>query len=105
MIEELAPEYGYDPEKIEIREIGAKPGEKLYEELMSQEEMHRAVELPRYFSILPAFRDIYKNINYDYPETVSAEVNNPYVSVDETALSPDELCAFLRKNHLLSTQA
>ena len=105
MIEKLAPEYGHNSEKIEIREIGAKPGEKLYEELMSQEETRRAVELPRYFSILPAFRDIYKDIDYDYPETVSVEVNNPYVSADETALSLDELRTFLRKNHLLSTQA
>ena len=30
MIDILAPKYGYDPSDIEIIEIGAKPGEKLY---------------------------------------------------------------------------
>ena len=41
MIELLAPKAGLDPDKITIRYIGAKPGEKLYEELMSQEEASR----------------------------------------------------------------
>jgi FlaA1/EpsC-like NDP-sugar epimerase len=105
MIRELAPIYGYDPKKITITEIGAKPGEKLYEELMSQEETRRAVELPRYFSVLPAFRGIYKDISYDYKEIVSSEVKNAYVSADEPALSQEELRSFLRKNKLLSTEA
>ena len=62
MINELAPEYGYKPEEIEIKEIGVKPGEKLYEELMSHEETRRAVELDHYFSVLPAFMGLYKDI-------------------------------------------
>lgn len=45
MIELLAPLYGYSPEDIEIEHIGNKPGEKLYEELMSEEEISRAIEL------------------------------------------------------------
>jgi len=34
MIEELAPRYGFDPVDIKIENIGSKPGEKLYEELL-----------------------------------------------------------------------
>ena len=45
MIDLLAPKYGFDKNKIEISEIGQKPGEKLYEELMSNEETRRAIEL------------------------------------------------------------
>lgn len=45
MIKELAPVYGYDSDKIKLKIIGSKPGEKLYEELMSQEETRRTVEL------------------------------------------------------------
>ena len=34
MIRALAPRYGRRPEDVEIKVIGAKPGEKLYEELI-----------------------------------------------------------------------
>lgn len=101
MIRELAPRYGYHPEKIAVQIIGAKPGEKMYEELMSEEETRRSVELPSYFAVLPAFRGIYKEINYQYPETVSTEVNDPYVSARQPFLSQDALRDFLITNKLL----
>jgi FlaA1/EpsC-like NDP-sugar epimerase len=44
MIKRLAPAYGHRPEAIEVREIGIKPGEKLYEELLSEAELPRAYE-------------------------------------------------------------
>ena len=65
MISALAPNCGFKPDQIEIVRIGSKPGEKLYEELMSHEETRRAVELPRYFSILPAFRVAQMGLGYD----------------------------------------
>ena len=40
--------------QLQLDTIGIKPGEKLYEELMSDEEIKRAVELDNYFSIIPA---------------------------------------------------
>ncbi len=101
MVQELAPLYGYDPEDIEISVIGTKPGEKMYEELMSDEETRRSLELTRYFVVLPAFRGIYRNIVYDYPEIVSDKVENPYVSENEPCLSKEALGKFLRDNHLL----
>ena len=101
MIEELAPRYGFSPNDIEIKIIGTKPGEKLYEELMSPEETRRALELKRYFAVLPAFRGIYRNITYDYPEIESRKVSNPYISCNERPLSQKELREFLIKNRLL----
>ena len=57
---------GNDGYKIEI--IGSKPGEKLYEELMSDEETRRSIELDQYFIVKPAF-PVLKNINVynEYP--------------------------------------
>ena len=101
MIKSLAPHYGYDEAKIEIVEIGSKPGEKLYEELMSDEETRRSVELDAYFSVLPAFRGVYHDINYDYASIVTSAVTNPYTSEDEISLSVDEIILFLDRNRLL----
>ncbi|MGV1098812.1 polysaccharide biosynthesis protein [Thiovibrio sp. JS02] len=102
MIEELAEAYGHDPRRIEVTEIGVKPGEKLYEELMSDEETHRAIELPKYFLVLPAFRGLYNKVTYVYSDIVSHTVSNPYISSRETPLSIEELKLFLRSNNLLS---
>ena len=39
---------------VEIQNVGARPGEKLYEELINIEEFGRAIELGKYFVILPS---------------------------------------------------
>lgn len=105
MIEELASLYGHDPNQIKIEIIGSKAGEKLYEELMTGEETRRSIELPRYFSICPAFASLYKNITYDYPKIIDRKVTNPYNSQNEQPMSKDELKYFLHKNKLLSDQS
>ena len=40
---------------VKIRIIGAKPGEKMYEELMNDEEVRRSYEIDDFFVVLPAF--------------------------------------------------
>ena len=101
MIRHLAPLYGIDKDEIELATIGMKPGEKLYEELMSSEEIRRAVELADYFVVLPAFRGLYRMISYDYEDQVSGEVTTPYNSNNDTALTESELHDFLITNNLL----
>ena len=101
MIRELAPRFGHDPERIEIRTIGSKAGEKLYEELMNQEETRRTWELPDYFVILPAFTPVYHSARHAYPDVVSKEVREPYNSQNETPLTQDELSDFLHRGRLL----
>jgi FlaA1/EpsC-like NDP-sugar epimerase len=98
MIEVLAPRYGYDPAKIELKFIGAKPGEKMYEELMSQEETTRSIELEEMFVTLPAFRFMYRHVEHVYPGLVKDQVDKPYISQTETALSSEELKKFLLKS-------
>jgi FlaA1/EpsC-like NDP-sugar epimerase len=101
MIREIAPKYGYMPKNIEIKIIGTKPGEKLYEELMSEEETRRSLELQNYFSVLPAFRGIYENIEYSYKKILSTNITNAYVSSNEESLTVNSIRKFLKKNHLL----
>jgi UDP-N-acetylglucosamine 4,6-dehydratase len=45
IIEELAPSYGHDPKKMKIKTIGVRPGEKMHESLMTEEESRYMVEL------------------------------------------------------------
>lgn len=104
MVEELALSYGHDPNKIEITIIGSKPGEKRYEELMTEEETRRAWELPRYFVVYPAFTGLYRDINYDYPKVVSNEVNKAYNSMNEPPLTRQELQSFLHEHELLEEE-
>lgn len=102
MIHELAPVYGFDPQDIKIKVIGQKPGEKLYEELLSDEETRRAVELKDYYVVLPAFKSIYMDIDYVYPEQNGVvDVNRPYNSNLIDLMPIEKLAEFFRKNRLL----
>ena len=102
MIQELAPVYGYDPKDIAIKVIGQKAGEKLYEELMNEEETRRAVELEKFYVVLPAFKSVYTNINYDYLGlNGQVKVDRPYHSSLLTPMSIGELTQYVSSNHLL----
>jgi len=103
MIEILAPKYGRDPNEVNIKEIGTKPGEKLYEELMSHEELRRTIELKSYFSVLPAFRGIYHDINYNYTDIINTVVTDPYTSEHQQPLTIEEIKDFLEKYNLLES--
>lgn len=101
MIQELAPKFGHDPASVTIEFIGTKPGEKLYEELMTQEETRRTIELPRYFAVYPAFSSLYTTIEYTYENIVSTTIEHAYHSGNETPMTRDELRSFLYANELL----
>lgn len=101
MIELLAPHYGHDPAALAIDIIGAKPGEKMYEELLSQEEVPRSVELQDMFVVLPAFRAIYREIRYDYPHSTGRPVERQYASHLEANMSLGEIKTFLLENQLV----
>ena len=104
MIQELAPKYGHDPGSLEIKIIGTKSGEKMYEELMNDEETRRTCELPKYFVVRPAFTPIYRNTCYSYPEIVTEHIKKPYNSKNEKPLTKDELREFLLNNRLLESE-
>lgn len=104
MIDELAPQWGFEPEQIEIKVIGCKAGEKLYEELMNEEETRRTAELERYFAILPAFKSVYEEINYSYPGMTGIGLERPYNSAIEQPMSREALWAYLLQHQLLKEE-
>jgi len=101
MIEVLSPVYGLRPGDCAIDFTGPKPGEKLYEELMTEEEAPRALELKDMFSILPVFKDAVENISYKYPCVVSNKVGKPYISKDEKSMTRDAIKEYLLANRVL----
>ena len=98
MIETLAPEFGHKPEDIKIEYIGAKAGEKMYEELLNSEEIVRTKELQNHFVTLPAFRFMFEDIDYYYPGEITEHVENPYISADENAMTKEALKTYLIEN-------
>jgi FlaA1/EpsC-like NDP-sugar epimerase len=101
MIAELAPLYGFAPEHIATETIGSKPGEKLYEELLNDEETRRALELERYFAVLPAFKSVYDDIAYTYPGMRAWQEERPYNSAVIAPLTREELRGYLQHHQLL----
>jgi UDP-glucose 4-epimerase len=80
----------------EIRVIGTRHGEKLYESLVNREEMARAVDLDRYFRIPADTRDL--NYNKFFVEgEVDISANEDYTSHNTQRLSIDEVQELLLK--------
>ncbi|MDA9052925.1 SDR family NAD(P)-dependent oxidoreductase [Planktomarina temperata] len=80
---------------IQIAEIGAKPGEKMYEELMNDEEVRRTYEYNDFFVNLSAHTNVNDDkfssyLNYKKPD-------RPYNSAHEQVMSRQELAGYLKQ--------
>jgi len=85
----------------EIKVIGTRHGEKIYESLLSREEMACAIDLGEYFCIVADNRDL----NYAKFFEVGDDALNQYEdynSHNTTRLSFDETCAMLAKLELFN---
>ena len=96
----LAPKFGYHPDDIEIEKIGIKPGEKLYEELMNEEEVSRTWELKNMFVVLPRFRNIFSQA-YDYADILTKNIDKVYISKNEKFLSVSEIEDYLIEKRII----
>jgi FlaA1/EpsC-like NDP-sugar epimerase len=103
MIELLSPLFGKKPDEIAVTEIGARPGEKLYEELMNSEETRRSLDSENLFIVLPAFRNIYADIDYTYGDVSVKPVADAYVSSNAPFMTRDEIKRFLFEPGVLSS--
>lgn len=88
---EVNPQYS----NTEIKVIGPRHGEKLYETLVTREEMARAEDLGGYYRIPCDARDL----NYDKVEGGNPEISKmeEYHSHNTTRLSVDEMINLLKK--------
>jgi UDP-N-acetylglucosamine 4,6-dehydratase len=85
-----------NPDGIAIEEIGLRPGEKMYEELMTMEEAKDAYELPDMF-VIP---NMFLKRNLSYPDGKKAK-RKSYSSEGASPICRQELLDILRENNLV----
>lgn len=92
MIEEYAPRLGFRSETIEVEIIGARPGERVHEKLISADECEYTRELEDMYAILPQIDATgYDDVNYSDADVIGEE----YTSATGTHLSKQEIVALL----------
>lgn len=100
LIEELAPRYGHRAEDIDIEIIGTKPGEKMYEELMTEDEAPRSLEREDMFIIPPLLMN--ESSKYDESAYNATPIrSNDYVSKDVMPLTKDEIRTILKEEEII----
>lgn len=101
MIEKLAQKYGYNADDIAIKIVGNKPGEKMYEELMTVDESARSLETQEMFIVLPAIEEELHDIKLSsYLKAQQSELRS-YRSDEMEPLSKKEIRDLLYKENLL----
>ncbi len=97
MIEEYAPQSGYSQDAISLKIIGKRNGEKLYEDLMAEEEAERAYERDDMFLIIP------HTLSYENPldpaiiKGFKKTKKENFSSQDAPLIDKDELKRILRE--------
>lgn len=66
LIEEFAPLFGYKPKDIETKTIGKRAGEKMYEELITEEEADRTIVDKNMYVIKPQLSNFQREGSLDY---------------------------------------
>jgi FlaA1/EpsC-like NDP-sugar epimerase len=102
MIEELAPRHGLDPADVPVEVVGPRPGEKIYEELLNEEEKRRTLELDRFYVVRPA-SEANAPVDGSYPGLLATSVDEAYNSAQVTSMTVDEVRAYLVEHDLLPT--
>lgn len=101
MIRLIAPCYGRKPSEVKMSEIGPRPGEKMWEELNTDEEVRRTYDLGQYLVVLPALRGPYGNRDYAYRDHPLRPCEKIYHSANETLMSDAEIEALLLRPGVL----
>jgi FlaA1/EpsC-like NDP-sugar epimerase len=101
LLREYAPKVGKNPEDIKIEHIGIKSGEKLYEELMTEDEASRCILVDGWiYVILPQFKELSDLEPSMYPNAKPFD-GAKLKSSEYTPISKNELREILIKNNLI----
>lgn len=95
MCQELGPKCGHDSIKIEI--IGRRAGEKLHEELMTEDEAETACENEEIFVVLPQIPEILGKLPFNLPNSFKKAEKRSYSSRTAKPLSKEGIRALIRE--------
>lgn len=96
LIKNLAPQSGHKVANYPQLITGVRPGEKLYEELTTDEELPRSFFYKGLIVVLPAFRNIYDQIDYSCYEKNGEPMTRVYHSHQEVEMTDKEIYVFLK---------
>ena len=97
IIEELAQKYGHDSNEIKIEIIGRRAGEKMYEELMTEDEAENAYEDEEMFIVLPQTFDMTGELSYNLPDNFKKAQEREYSSKSVKLLTRVEIKQLLKE--------
>lgn len=100
LLEEYAPKVGQPKEKIGVRYVGVKAGEKLYEELMTAEEALRCIKIDGIYAIMPQLKELAHTDVSLYPDVKSLE-EIILKSSDYDPMGKEEIKNILVSNQLI----
>lgn len=96
MIEEYAPRFGLSERSIPLKIIGKRVGEKLYEDLMADEEAERAYENDDMFLIIPQTLPYEDPLNPAIMKGFRKTKNKNFSSQNAPLVGKDEIRKLLR---------
>lgn len=82
--------------KVEIRNIGTRHGEKLYESLLGTEELSRSIDMGGYFQVPLDTRSLDYKIFYDKGQ-VEENSSDAYTSHNTQQLTVDDVVSLIKK--------
>ena len=87
--------------KFDLVNTGLRPGEKLYEELIGADEVHRTIDLPRHLVVLPGEGSAVEaeHLRAAHPE--GKKVEKEWVSSRDTLMSKPEIVKYLTAHKVL----
>jgi UDP-N-acetylglucosamine 4,6-dehydratase/5-epimerase len=96
LIDDYNAKYTSTRDALNIKEVGIRPGEKLYEELMTVEESERAFENDQMYMITSHLKN-----NLDAPKGFAKTENKGYSSLTAKVLTKQEIKDLLSSEDLL----
>lgn len=87
MIDSLATKYGYRPSEIKVLKIGRRPGEKLHEELLTEDEIKHVEEVEDMYILRPGITvPGYTKEDYDGKLKISEYSSKTIEKLDKTEI-------------------
>lgn len=97
MRNEYAPQFGYDPDAINVEIVGRRPGERKHEKLISRDELVHTEEREDMFLLLPQL-DLQ---HIDREPAGNNSIDTEYTSADPDPLTYDELSALIDRSEVV----